>query len=307
MNSVYKYEVAFSFLAQDESLAVQLNDLLQDRLKTFLYTERQKEIAGTDGEKTFHKVFGEEARLVVVLYRKGWGETPWTRIEETAIRNRGYENGYDFTVFVPLDDPPAVPKWLSKNRLYVGLKRWGVPGAASVIEDRLQELGVEPHEETPLDRAARLERAQIHEQERTQFLNSSDGVEAADAEFRSLASELDCQIEIIKAKHSRVWLNLIKEPNFFLVSGLKHSISLRWERFYKSSLDDSKMTVILWDGSPAVRGVDPNSTKRLETIEFSFDLLMSGQRAWVERSKKQAYSAADLASFVLNHYLKNQS
>jgi hypothetical protein len=43
----YKYEVAFSFLAQDEALATGLNDLLQDRLATFLYSERQKEIAGT--------------------------------------------------------------------------------------------------------------------------------------------------------------------------------------------------------------------------------------------------------------------
>ena len=31
----YKYDVAFSFVAQDESLT-EINDLLQDRLKTFL-------------------------------------------------------------------------------------------------------------------------------------------------------------------------------------------------------------------------------------------------------------------------------
>jgi hypothetical protein len=87
----YDYDVAFSFLAGDESVATQLNDLLQDRLKTFLYSKRQGEIAGTDGEKSFNLVFGEKSRLVVVLYRAGWGETPWTRIEETAIRNRGYD------------------------------------------------------------------------------------------------------------------------------------------------------------------------------------------------------------------------
>src|SRR4051794_8510262 len=124
-SSSYKYDVAFSFLAGDEALAAQLTDLLQDRLKVFLYSRRQGEIAGTDGEKTFNAVFGEQARLVVVLYRSGWGQTPWTRIEETAIRNRAYEHGYDFVKFIPLDDNPSVPKWLPKTQLWFGLKRWG--------------------------------------------------------------------------------------------------------------------------------------------------------------------------------------
>ena len=103
----YKYDVAFSFLARDEGLATELNDLLQDRVRTFLYSRKQGEIAGKDGEQSFNAVFGKEARLVVVLYRRGWGETPWTRIEETAIRNRAFEYGYDFVKFIPLDEPPS--------------------------------------------------------------------------------------------------------------------------------------------------------------------------------------------------------
>src|SRR3990172_9377256 len=153
----YKYDVAFSFLEEDEALAKELNDLLQDRVRTFLYSKKQDEIAGTDGEKIFNEVFGVQSRLVVVLYRKGWGQTPWTRIEETAIRNRAYEDGYDFVKFVPLDDPPTVPKWLPRTQLWVGFKRWGVVGTASVIEARIEELGGEPHEETVQERAARLE------------------------------------------------------------------------------------------------------------------------------------------------------
>ena len=77
----YDYDVAFSFLARDEPIANQLNDLVQERLKTFLYSKHQEEIAGTDGEKAFNEVFGDQARIVVVLYRSGWGKTAWTRIE----------------------------------------------------------------------------------------------------------------------------------------------------------------------------------------------------------------------------------
>ncbi len=57
-NNEFKYDVAFSFLQQDEPTATQINDLLQDRVSTFLYSRRQGEVAGTDGEKTFNQVFG---------------------------------------------------------------------------------------------------------------------------------------------------------------------------------------------------------------------------------------------------------
>lgn len=76
--SDYKYDVAFSFLAEDEELATELNDLLQDRLRTFLYWKKQGEIAGTDGEKSFNNVFGRDARLVqcqcqIVILGRGPG------------------------------------------------------------------------------------------------------------------------------------------------------------------------------------------------------------------------------------------
>ncbi len=158
-NEKYKYNVAFSFLAKDESLATQINDLLQDRLQTFLYSKRQEEVAGTDGEKTFNAVFSEQARLVVVLYRNGWGESPWTRMEQTAIRNRAFDKGYEFVIFIPLEDSPSVPKWLPRTQLWMGLERWGVNGAAGVIEARVQELGGAPAVESVEDRAKRLERA----------------------------------------------------------------------------------------------------------------------------------------------------
>ena len=89
----YKYDVAFSFLAQDEALATELNDLLQDRLRMFLYSRKQGEIAGTDGEKSFNSVFGQEARMVVVPYHSNWGQTSWTRIEETALRKSCIRRG----------------------------------------------------------------------------------------------------------------------------------------------------------------------------------------------------------------------
>lgn len=174
-NSDFKYDVAFSFLAEDEGLATEINDILEGRLSTFIYARRQGEIAGTNGEITFNRVFGSEARIVFVLYRKGWGETPWTRIEETAIRNRAFEEGYDFVMFAPLEKSPAVPQWLPKTQIWIGLDRWGVKGAAIAIESRVQEAGGSPREEILEVRAARLSREITKEKERKAFLNSEKG------------------------------------------------------------------------------------------------------------------------------------
>jgi hypothetical protein len=89
----FKYEVAFSFLQKDEQTAYQINDFIQDRIEIFIYSKKQEELVGTAGEKNFNNVFYRECRIVVLLYRNGWGATPWTRIEETAIRNRAFDSG----------------------------------------------------------------------------------------------------------------------------------------------------------------------------------------------------------------------
>jgi hypothetical protein len=96
----FKYDIAFSFVKEDEGLATQINDLVQDRYRTFLYSKAQDQLVGTDGEKTFNAVFGEQARTVAVLLRPEWGQTSWTRIEETAIKNRAFNQGYDFATFI---------------------------------------------------------------------------------------------------------------------------------------------------------------------------------------------------------------
>jgi hypothetical protein len=69
----FKYDVAFSFLQEDEGLATQINDRLQDRYRTFLYPKAQEQLAGTDGEMMFNAVFAKEARSVAVLLRDRWG------------------------------------------------------------------------------------------------------------------------------------------------------------------------------------------------------------------------------------------
>ena len=135
----FKDHVAFSFLSQDEAFAFQLHELLKDRVEAFIYSDakRQTVLGGRDGAEAFSRVFGTEARTVVVLYREGWGDVGFTNVEATAIRNRAHRVGFGFTTFIPLNKPPKPPGWLDRFRIWVGLEQWGTAHAASVIQSRV--------------------------------------------------------------------------------------------------------------------------------------------------------------------------
>jgi hypothetical protein len=300
----FDYDVAFSFLARDEGLALQLNDLLQDRVRTFIYTERQKELAGKDGEIAFGSVFGAKARFVALLYRAEWGETPWTRIEETAIRNRGYDEAYDFLLCIPLDDPPHAPKWIPRNKLWIGLERWGLEGAAAVIEARVQELGGQPAIETIGSKAARLSRKQEFERSRQQFIDSSEGVQQANEAVASLKAMLKKLGDEIAGSHKGLPLNTVEVRGSFLLRGLGPVMVMDWSHPYSNTLKHSELKVEFCDRIPVhLARVPRENHQTLEETKPRFDWIEPGRAAWVVEDWKRSFTSEELASELLKRYM----
>lgn len=303
----FKYDVAFSFLAKDELLATQLNDRLQDRVRTFLYSKRQEDIAGTDGESKFNAVFGQEARTVVLFYREGWGLTPFTRIEETAIKNRGYDCGYEFLLCIPLDDPPAAPPWYPKTRLWLGLQRWGIEGAASVVEARIQERGGQPRQKTAPERAKRLNRALEFAAKRGRFLHSEEGVKAANEEFELLRTELERLLSEIN-KLGCFSFELVTDQHLIAVVGLGIGLGIEWRYHCGNSLDYAKLVTGLWSGFPPLQFPGRIQLKQPQQIwktEFDFDLLPVNERRWVTVGPQtRAYATRELADFLLKNLME---
>ena len=52
-----KYDVAISFLFEDQNLAAAIYDKLSEGLKVFFYPRNQEELAGTDGLESMRKPF----------------------------------------------------------------------------------------------------------------------------------------------------------------------------------------------------------------------------------------------------------
>ena len=76
LNSEPNYDVAISFLSQDEQIGAAFRDRLSEGLKVFFYPRNQEQLAGTDGLETMRTPFLSDSRVVVVLYREPWGKTP---------------------------------------------------------------------------------------------------------------------------------------------------------------------------------------------------------------------------------------
>lgn len=301
----FKYEVAFSFLQQDEPLVMQVNDLLQDRMMTFFYPERQREIAGTDGEEMFNKVFGGEARMVAVFYRKGWGETQWTRIEQTAIKNRGAEEGYDFAKFIPLDEPPEVPKWLPKTQIWIGLKRFGIEAAAAVLEARVQELGGQSHEETVEERAARLARAIAFDELRKKF-QWEEGARASQAEFEALVARLETLAKSV-VQAAKINFAVTRRGRSAYLTGLGRALGISWNMPYGNSLNDAHLDVVLFSHPPAGPSqFQFEQPRRVRSMRLVFDLLPSEVGGWIlADAHRGSFSTEHLASFLMKFYMEH--
>lgn len=305
MSEDFEYDVAFSFVALDEGIATQLNDMLSPRLKTFIYSERQREIAGTDGQESFSAVYGKKARLVVVLFRPEWGETPWTRIERDAIKNRSLDEGWDFTTFVPTVERPQMPPWLPKTRLYVGLQRWGIEAAAAVIEARVAELGGNPREETVVERADRFARAAKLKEQQERFQSSHEGVDAALHAYEDFSLALEGKAEEIAS--AGIKISVKRSLQYRILTGLSPCNTVcSFRPFYANVIKGVHLNVVVYNGFPELPGFIPPWDKptELKSLRYDYNLVRQDYHSWVGIDEnRREFTPQQLAEHVLRTYM----
>lgn len=196
-----KYDVAISFLHGDEPLARRLHgSLTADGLSVFVYSKVQEEIVGNDGLEEFRQAFRGDCRLIVVLYRDGWGQTPWTRIEQTAIQERCLADGWDVLLFVTLDERCTVPRWLPDTRIRLSMNNYAYDQLVGAIKVRVEEQGGSFKKMDALGRA-RLEQERADFQKtRREYLDSMQGVQALRAEVVQIFAEIDRLRHLVMAE-----------------------------------------------------------------------------------------------------------
>lgn len=288
LEKTFIYEVAFSFLAQDEKLAFQLHSALQKTVSSFIYSEQQKRLAGSDGEVTFNKVFGEDARIVVILYRESWGKTPWTRIEETAIKNRAMDEGYDFTLFIPLDKGIALPNWVPKTRLWFGLERFGIEGAIAVIEAKIVDTGGEVKVLSTADKV-RIANVEINKKANRDHLLQTQGIFLFNTEVKSLLDEYKRIVNEILLTTPDWHLKVNENENGIDIVSYGHQLIIDKNDGYYDY-----MRISLWIGIWPFKRQPANYRKPEPKLifinEWIFDINEYDQHGWSIKDKRTNFT-----------------
>lgn len=184
----YEFDVAFSFCQEDLSLAFEIEKNLSSSIKTFVYANKQELLVGRNGPAEFSSIFKSKSRLVVILYRKKYGNTEYTAVEKDAISARALKKGWDFVLLLPLDKP--LPDWYPETYIYLDPISYKPEQIAGIIEYKLRELGAEFTEDTLEDKVLKIKVDNDFNVEKEKFLNSPSAYEKAQSLFEELWSLL---------------------------------------------------------------------------------------------------------------------
>ena len=261
----YEYDVAISFLAKDHGTAVALRELVAPSLRVFEFSSRQEQIAGTDGLTVFRHVFSTAARLVVVLYRDGWGDSPWTRVEHIAIQERFLREGPGFLLFVVLDSNSKAPPWVPENRIRLHLEEYGLEQAAGAIRLRVGELGGSVGKETLAERARRTAEIQQFAVETAGLRSDTRGVEQVRTEANALFRLFTVLLKEAASAAPTLGLEWAEDMGAFGVRSPKASVYIQLHIEYINSLNDSWLSIREMKGGIILPG-EPRQYLREPTI-----------------------------------------
>jgi hypothetical protein len=172
---------------------------------------------------------------------------------------------------------------------------------AAVIDARVQQAGGMRREETPLERAERLERELVFEEERRAFLNSQEGGRSAQSELAKLFNDIDRISNEINKTTQKISLRLERDEHHLVLSAHGLSLDVAWVLRSPNTLEKSALYVMLWRGLLPVHGAAFEKPRRLEKTEFYFDRTLAGEVGWHESERKDYFlSSLELAEACVN-------
>jgi len=300
-----QYDVAISFLSEDEAIAAALNRKLSEGLRVFFYTQRQEELAGTDGLESMRKPFFDDSRVMVVLYRELWGKTRWTRVEETAIKEACLEYGWERLFFVVLDTASKLPIWLPKNFVRFNYAEFGLEQAVGAIKARVQENGGQYLPLTPAKRAELFEADERFRLDKLR-MNSEEGLKIIQERVAELFRLIESHCTDINSKNGYMQIRYgtdFKErnaSNICVITNDRVGLTVTWNQPYSNTLSNTSLVIREFNGGLILpseigeRMYFQNPTL-LGTTKYSPDLSPAREYGWKQDDAAEFLSSAVLA------------
>lgn len=306
----YQYDVAISFLNENEQTARELHQRLSPNFRVFAYFDRQDSLAGTDGLESFRKAFYEQSRLAVVLYKSGWGETPWTRVEESAIKDRCLKIGWNGLLFIMVDQASRPPVWLPETNIRLQLADYGIEQAVGAIKSRIESLGGQLQKEDPVDRAKLLQRELQARANRRRLLASQEGVQEAGRQAEKVHGEIRGLVERIRTESAGLSIEAGSDDDMTVVTTRRVSLVVHWRPSYTNTLEHSLLLVREFNGRvllPQQRGkfITFGEPELLAEHEFDPDLTVDQGWCWRSRFTPEChFTSTEVAEFFMELFLK---
>lgn len=305
--SLENVDVAVSYLTRDGKVAEDLYGRLADQFSAFLYPRYQEHLAGRDGMETLRKVFLSGTRLVVILYRSDWGDTPWTAVERDAIRDRALaEKGWHSVVMVRMDNA-KLPAWYPTSLVHYDYTEYGLEQLLGVVKSKLQELGAKPKKPNPLDKAARVAAEVEFRTKRQEMMESHQGVNAVREQFEHLCVALQQRVAAIHEQSPGIAFKFGHDKHTITISS---SVSMQavWIPPYANRVGPMD---VLWTNFglalPGQMAFFPEKAERHELARWKVVPELTGAYQWVWAPSRQPdlrLTTDELADYLLQEFLE---
>lgn len=305
-------DVAISFLAKHEPLAKQLKTGLEDGLEVFFFPHSQEQLAGTDGLESMRTPF-MDARVVVVLFDDSWGETPWTRVEKTAITDRCLNKGWDSLLFVQISKTNTPPKWLPQTHVRFNLEDYGIDQLIGVIKARVQDQGGKIKPLDAIGEARRVRREADYISDRDAMVRDQTWI--SNVVHRSVEDAMQEVVRLVGELRSDHGFDVIAvaEGQKCTMRAEYVSVGCGWTQPIMNLVLDDPYTgechlrVAEFSGRlllPGERGMYVHGPKLLKEHKFKVGVSMSRELVWIEKGKKEHIAADKLGDRIVQIFLK---
>jgi hypothetical protein len=250
------------------------------------------------------KPFFDDSRVVVVLYREPWGKTPWTRVEETAIKEGCLERGWERLFFVALDKAHSLPAWLPSTHVRFNYGDFGLEQAVGAIKARVQQGGGKYLPMTAIRRAEIFKDEELFRRDKSR-LNSEEGMAAISQSVAELFTEIEKQCADI---NGQALMQVRCGSDFSDRSALQTcavtdgrvGLLVVWRQQYINTLDGSGLFIREFRGglilpSEARDRMYVNRPSQLSETKYLPDLSRARQHGWSEGGEGPFLSSTALA------------
>ncbi|HEX6981300.1 MAG TPA: hypothetical protein VF181_00930 [Balneolaceae bacterium] len=152
----------------------------------------------------------------MVLYRENWGKTKWTRVEENAIKDRCFNKGFNFLLFVPLEKND-LPVWIPETLIYYDYQNFGLKNLIPVLHSHLKRNGVEEQKDDLDGLVSKIDDDLSYQKKLESYVWDEQSVQDFKNGVRKFKESLSQKAESLTEKYENIHVSVKEERDHLRV------------------------------------------------------------------------------------------